>query len=140
MKAVFDNNIIISALISPMGIAARLVTHWESGMFSVVVTADLLSELGRALGYERIRKRTGFTDADNRLFVTRVREQGIECQRTVTVRVCRDPQDDRVLEAALAGGADYIVTGDNDLLVLRDFEGISIVTPRQFLAVLGPGE
>jgi putative PIN family toxin of toxin-antitoxin system len=51
-------------------------------------------------------------------------------------RVCRDKDDDVVLATALAGKADVIVTGDEDLLVLKKFRGIEILSPRQFLEVL----
>jgi putative PIN family toxin of toxin-antitoxin system len=51
-------------------------------------------------------------------------------------RVCRDKDDDVVLATALAGNADVIVTGDEDLLVLRTFRGIRILSPRQFLELL----
>ena len=47
--------------------------------------------------------------------------------------VCRDPDDDRVLATAVAAGADCIVTGDRDLLVIERYEGIDILSPRQFL-------
>ena len=49
------------------------------------------------------------------------------------VKVCRDPKDDMVIEAALAGEAEYVVTGDEDLLTLRRFETVRFVTPRTFL-------
>lgn len=52
------------------------------------------------------------------------------------IEVCRDRSDNMVLEAAVAGQADYIVTGDEDLLVLRLFEGIRIVEPAEFLRAL----
>jgi putative PIN family toxin of toxin-antitoxin system len=52
-------------------------------------------------------------------------------------RVCRDKDDDVVLATALAGKADVIVTGDEDLLVLKKFRGIKILSPRQFLELLG---
>jgi predicted nucleic acid-binding protein len=48
-------------------------------------------------------------------------------------RVCRDPDDDEVLATALAARADIILTGDNDLLVLKTHEGIRILSPRQFV-------
>jgi len=51
-------------------------------------------------------------------------------------RVCRDKDDDVVLATALAGKADVIVTGDEDLLVLKKFRGIEILSPRQFLELL----
>ena len=47
--------------------------------------------------------------------------------------VCRDPDDDRILECAITGNADFIVTGDRDLLTLGFFQGIPILTVRQFL-------
>ena len=50
---------------------------------------------------------------------------------------CRDPKDDVILETALVGGADAIVTGDKDLLVMHPFRGIPILTPADFLARIG---
>ncbi|HEV8160029.1 MAG TPA: putative toxin-antitoxin system toxin component, PIN family, partial [Pyrinomonadaceae bacterium] len=51
-----------------------------------------------------------------------------------TIVVCRDPKDDKLLELALSGNADFLVTGDKDLLVLNPFRGgVKIITPREFL-------
>jgi putative PIN family toxin of toxin-antitoxin system len=47
--------------------------------------------------------------------------------------ICRDPKDDMVLECALIGGAELIVSGDKDLLTLKAYSGISIITPRAYL-------
>lgn len=49
------------------------------------------------------------------------------------IRICRDPKDDKFLEVAVNGTATYIISGDNDLLVLHPFRAIPIVTPRTFL-------
>ena len=54
---------------------------------------------------------------------------------TVPVRACRDPNDDKILELATNGDANYIVTGDDDLLVMNPFRGIEIVRPAEFLAI-----
>ena len=51
----------------------------------------------------------------------------------VVINVCRDPKDNMILELAVSGRADVIVTGDQDLLVLDPFQGIRIVTPEAFL-------
>jgi predicted nucleic acid-binding protein len=53
-----------------------------------------------------------------------------------TVKVCRDPDDSKLLEIAAVGRADCLVTGDQDLLVLRTFQEIPILTPARFLEVL----
>ena len=54
---------------------------------------------------------------------------------TQQIQACRDPNDDKILELAVNGNADYIVTGDDDLLVMNPFRGIDIVTPAEFLTV-----
>ena len=56
---------------------------------------------------------------------------------TESITDCRDPDDNKVLEAAVAGNADYIVTDDKDLRVLSPFRDIEIVTVRRFLRKLG---
>lgn len=56
---------------------------------------------------------------------------------TELVRVCRDPSDDKLLELAVNGNADYIVTGDDDLLALDSFRGIRVIRPAEFLRVAG---
>jgi predicted nucleic acid-binding protein len=58
--------------------------------------------------------------------------------QTLPQPVCRDPDDDQIIGAALAGNAEYVVTGDKDLLVLQTFQGINIISPRDFLD-LHPG-
>ena len=69
-------------------------------------------------------------------FVRQLGEDGTLVTAEETVTASRDPSDNRVLEAAVAGSSDYIVSGDNDLLILRQFGGIPIVTARQFLDLL----
>ena len=56
---------------------------------------------------------------------------------TERVEVCREPKDDQILELAVSGNADCIVTGDDDLLTLNPFRGIAIITPADFLRVSG---
>jgi putative PIN family toxin of toxin-antitoxin system len=63
-----------------------------------------------------------------------------ECEfveTSTTIAVCRDPKDNKVLELAVDGAAAAIVTGDADLLVLHPFQGISILSPGDFLAHVG---
>jgi uncharacterized protein len=60
----------------------------------------------------------------------------VQVELAGTVKVCRDPDDNKVLEIAAVGRADCIVTGDQDLLVLGTFDGIPILTPAEFLDAL----
>ena len=52
---------------------------------------------------------------------------------SATVKACRDPEDDRILELAVSGRADFVITGDADLLAMDPFRGTRIVTPADFL-------
>ena len=54
---------------------------------------------------------------------------------TESVRACRDPKDDKILELAINGNADYVITGDEDLLALNPFQGIPIIRPAEFLSL-----
>jgi putative PIN family toxin of toxin-antitoxin system len=58
---------------------------------------------------------------------------------SVKISVCRDPDDDKLLALAATGGANFIITSDDDLLVLNPFGNVAIVTPRQFVDGYGEG-
>lgn len=60
-------------------------------------------------------------------------EAGVLVDITESVEICRDPKDNMILELAICGNADVIVTGDKDLLDLDPFRGIVVVTPQTYL-------
>jgi putative PIN family toxin of toxin-antitoxin system len=98
----------------------------------------VLAELNRVLARPHIRRRLKWDDARVVEFSDRLREQSVIVTTSERVDAVRDPDDNRVLEAAVAGEAEYIVTGDRDLLDLGSCEGIRIVTPAAFVELL-PG-
>jgi uncharacterized protein len=63
-----------------------------------------------------------------------IEKEALFIEPVVKIAECRDPNDNKFLELAVAGNADYIVTGDKDLLVLNPFRNIRIITPKEFLA------
>jgi putative PIN family toxin of toxin-antitoxin system len=141
VRVVFDTNIFVSAFIQPKSPPGRLFARLIQGdEFELVLSASILAEVSRALRYPKVRKRIRLDDDDLDL---RVAMLGILStivsvnSRTVT-GVSRDPDDDAILAAAVEGCADYIVTGDQDLLAIGDYQGIRIVTPRAFLRRLAP--
>jgi uncharacterized protein len=75
-------------------------------------------------------------EAKRRAFIADVRLTAILVELTGSQQACRDPDDDKLLETAILGNADYLVTGDQDLLVLNPYQSVKIVTPAQFLAVI----
>ncbi len=95
----------------------------------------LLDELIEKLALPRIRHkyRLGVNDIEALVALIALRGDLVTPNRSI--KVCRDPDDDMVIEAALAGMAEYIVTGDKDLLTLKEFESVRFITPRVFLAM-----
>ena len=88
------------------------------------------------LGRSKFRSKYHIESDDITALINLVRLRGELVKPQHEVTVCRDPKDDKFLEAALAGNADCIVSGDADLLVLNSFEGVSILSPAEFLTGL----
>ncbi len=136
MRAVADTNILVRALIKPQGTAGPVLRRLRDGAHRLLYSESLLAELVDLLSRPRIRNKYGITPDDVATVLTLIDFRGelVMPQRRITV--CRDPNGNQVLEAATAGRADVIVSGDDDLLVLNPFEGIPIVVPADFLAML----
>jgi putative PIN family toxin of toxin-antitoxin system len=133
-RVVLDSNVIVSGL-GWSGPPAKVIDAALEGRFALLTSEPLIAELRRVLAYPKLAK---VIDDAERL-VDLVEESGEVVQTSSVLAVVDDESDNRVLEAAVDGAADYIVSGDDDLLGLGAFQGISIVTPGEFAAeVLGP--
>lgn len=130
LRVVFDTNVFVRALISPGGVNARLIEARQQYEFftSPAIIDEVVEVLARAdlLQAKTIRN----VDADRLISVLRRARRVFP---TIPVRVCRDPDDNKFLEAALAAKAEYLVTGDKDLRTLGEYEGIKIRYPAEFL-------
>lgn len=137
-RAVLDANVFASALIRPEGPPGQIVTRLvEEGAFELVVSTAIIAELRRCLRYRRVRKYISASDRELELWVSTLDliADSVEGKLKVAA-VAADPDDDKYVVAALEGQAEFIVSGDNHLLALGEYEGIRIVTPRAFLGVL----
>ena len=136
IRAVVDTNIFIRALIKPRGTVDPMLTRLRTGAYELITSEPLLEELLAKLALPRIRDKYHLTDEDIETVLAFIALRGRIVHPERASSVCHDPKDDMLLEAAVAGEADYIVTGDEDLLVLGNFEGLEIVGPRAFLEEL----
>lgn len=133
MHAVVDVNVLISAVLSAKGTPAEILRGTRDGQFELVVSEMLLMELERSLAYPKVRKHIPSEKAA--AYVNWVREHASIAEDPASpppVR-SRDPDDDYLLALAIDRRT-YLVTGDQDLLVLGD--EFPILTPKQFLARL----
>jgi len=137
LRAVVDTNILIRAVVKPYGAVGPILTQLAAGAYTLVYSQPLIDELVEKLALPRIRDKYGLDKQAIETTLALLALRGELVHPTRAVRVCRDPDDNALIEAALAGGAEYVVTGDEDLLVLKKFETVRIVTPRVFLAAVG---
>ena len=137
VRAILDANVLISAAIRPSGPPGQiLVALFARQAFELVLSPTIVEEVETALGSAKMRRYVR-QPREARLLLADAMAVADLVQDTGGVTgVCRDPDDDVVLAAAVEGRAGVIVTGDNDLLALREYEGIAIVTPRAFLDFL----
>ena len=128
MRVLFDTNVLIAAFISE-GVCAKLMRRARKRQFSLVSSPAILQEFQDVL----IRKfsATRRESQEALQVIMEAVEAMTQSERAVT-GVCRDPEDDRILGCALSGEVDYLITGDEDLLVMKQFKAIRIITPRDF--------
>lgn len=136
IRAVVDTNILVRAAIRPQGTLGPIVRRLREGAYLLIISGTLFDELIETLNEPRIARKYGLDEQAIREFVAELAVSGRLVTPTRQIHICRDQDDDRVLEAAAAGRANYIVTADEDLLVLDSFEGIRIVRPHNFLTAL----
>ncbi len=135
LRVVVDTNVLVSALIVQPGKPARILRQLNA--FELLTSEDIMHEVSRVLRYPRIQKRYRLTEETVTTYLQRLREVStFVVPHTQISAVSKDPDDDKFLECAIDGNARYIVTGDPHLLDLATYEGIQIVTPNAFLAIL----
>lgn len=130
IKVVLDTNVLVSAIAiggKPKKIVSMVLKEELKGVISPV----LLSEL-----QEILNKKFPLKEGDFKLVVANIEELFEKVHPKKTLRVVRDDDDNRVLEAAVEGKCNYIVTGDSDLLDLNEYKEIKIVKPAEFLKLV----
>jgi putative PIN family toxin of toxin-antitoxin system len=124
LRVVIDTNILISAIFWG-GKPKRLLNSVRRGEVIFLTTETLLAELREVLTSKDRPFR--LSDKDTNIIIDHLGRIAHLVSPTIKINVCRDEADNCVLECALDGNADSIVTGDNDLLDLKTFKGIRIV-------------
>jgi len=134
VKAVVDTNVFISGLLNKEGIPRKIFLAFKEGQFTLFTSPPILTEILTSLNKPKICR---LVDSDDRrelfLFLETFASFVFPKEE---ISICRDHEDNIILECASSGQVDFIVTGDKDLLALSPFRGISIVTPSDFLRYL----
>lgn len=139
MRAVVDTNILVRAVIRPTGAVGPVLMRLRQGDYTLLYAQPLLEELVDVLNRPRIRDKYQLTDQDIQAVIGLILLRGEAVLPQERITACRDPKDDKFLEVAVAGEADVIVSGDDDL-VLHPLDGIPILSPAAFLRMLDADE
>lgn len=134
MRAVLDPNVLVSAAISPAGPPRQILTAWTNERFELIISPGVLDELADVLARPKFRR--FITNTIAIAFI-----DGLATDATIIKDppdppgISPDPDDDYLIALARAAEAEYIVSGDRDLLDITDPDP-PVLTPRQFLDVL----
>jgi putative PIN family toxin of toxin-antitoxin system len=122
IRAVLDTNIWVSALLNPSGFPAEILNAFRKGGFTAVISEPIIAEIADVLSRPRIKDKYGITDADILELLILIEERCEHILLTGDVRICRDPEDNSVIETAINGQAAYIITRDDDIKFDKNVE------------------
>lgn len=129
-RLVIDTNALISRLLLPNSVPGQAVQR-AIGSAQLLASEATMNELADVLSRSKF---DAYITMEERQQFLRLLARILELVPIIySVRVCRDPKDDRMLELAVNGSADLIVTGDQDLITLNVFQGIPIISPAAYL-------
>jgi hypothetical protein len=137
-KVVLDTNVIISGMLIDRGPSAQILDAWRKRRFTLVTSEAIIAEVRDVLNDAKLRaKYPALTRARIGRFINLLRRYSIITPGELALKIIeQDPDDDKVIIAAVEGGAEAIVSGDDDLLNLKAYRGIRIVSPAEFIKVL----
>jgi len=135
MKVVLDTNIFISGIFWE-GDSNKVILAWKDKKFTLVNSQEIIFELIKVLKDFKIRLPEEIINEWIKLISNNSEIVMIENDLNIIVE---DLSDNKFIETALVGKADYIITQDNHLLKLKEFEGIRILTPKEFLNIIKNG-
>lgn len=142
VKAVIDTNIWVSSLLNPFGFPAKLRSSFEEGRFNVVLSVPMLEELAEVLNRPKIKDKFNINNDDIVKLLILLEEKAEDVSVSGIVAVCRDKDDDLVIETAIKGKAEYLVTRDDDIKFDRKVSsflsqhGVKVISLSKFSAII----
>jgi len=138
MRLILDTNILLSALLSPLGAPAKLLDAWERKVFTLAACEELIAELRDVAGRPFFRARLRASAAE--LLAAGLRDFSFFCRDLPSGSIAPDPKDSYLLALAEASEAEFLVTGDKELLSLKQHKSTRIITPAAMIELLKEAE
>lgn len=139
LRVVMDTNVLVSGLFgiknSP---SSKIFQTVQKQKIILVISPAILEEVADVINRKRIAKLTKMNEEDRKEFIAELIERSdVTAGKQLSQIVGRDLKDTKFLACGVEGKANYIITGDEDLWVLKEYEGIKILKPREFVELLG---
>jgi putative PIN family toxin of toxin-antitoxin system len=128
LRVVLDTNIYVSALLAYDSLPARVYREIRANN-TIVASWELFAELAEVMARDKFRKY--FSEEQMKSFLKVLYKRAELVYITEKVNICRDKKDNIILETAVNGDAELIITGDRDLLDIGKFRGITIIKPSE---------
>lgn len=132
MRVVLDANVLVSGIFWS-GTPSKILEAWMDDHFDWVVSEDVLAEYTVVLKRVSLKSKKEFP-IDEWIFL--IRSHTHYCEPKHRFKLCRDPHDDKYLDLAFSGDAEILVSGDEDLLALKEKFPVKILSPKEFLKLL----
>ncbi len=135
-RVVLDSNVIISSLLFTNGKASKIINLWKKHYFDLITSTHILSEVKKVLIDKQLAKKYRFNPVKQARLLSQLTHFSTIVEVKKPILLGRDENDIPILSAAVRGNADYLVTGDQDLLVLAKSKLVTplkILTPTDFL-------
>ena len=135
IKIVLDTNVLVSAVISPHGKPAQILNMVRTGDLKLIISSEIINEIKEVFLYPQIKKRNPFLQTPQQIenFLGDLLKFAEVTPGKCKVNAVSDVSDNKFLECALEGEANFIISGDKHLKELRVYQGIEIVDPDEFL-------
>ncbi len=138
VRVVLDTNVVVSAAISDEGNPAKIFALMLSGVIENISSVEIIAEVKEV--FERPKISALMSNEDKEFFIDNFENLSVKIEtKSRFTEIKDDPSDNKFIEVAVDGGADYIVSGDPHLTGIKSFEDIRIVTPKEFLDLMAAG-
>jgi putative PIN family toxin of toxin-antitoxin system len=140
IRAVLDTNVWVSAMLTPGNPPAKILEFALTGKMRLLISPGIIREIGQVLKYPKVKKalkKHRITSQEVDDVILKLLKAAIITPGEILVEgVSDDPADDMIIACALEGQPDFIISGDHHLTDLKDYQGIKIVAPSIFLALI----
>lgn len=134
LRVVLDTNLLVSYLLTKGKTMTRIIDYWENGDIVAIVSPPIIEELVEVVQRPRLKQHMA---VDPQVVIDLILSDAIQTRGDLSFPgASRDPKDDKFLACAVEGEAAYLVSSDEDLLSLKHFQSVSIVSPADFVHLI----